>query len=96
MNKKPNRKKQITKLTEIRRTPGNRTQESIIRKQVYIEIEIGITGNKNKTNLQRVTDMCGLKYTGELTIRCGILGREEELNNHGRRVTREKFGDNGG
>ena len=31
--------------------------------------------------------MCGLKYTGELNILCGILGREEELNNDRRRVT---------
>ena len=40
--------------------------------------------------------MCGLKYTGELNILCGILRREEDLNNHGRRVTRGKFGGNRG
>ena len=42
------------------------------------------------THSQRATEMCGLKYTGELNILCGILGREKELNNHGRRVTDER------
>ena len=41
------------------------------------------------TNSQRATEMCRHKYTGELNILCGILGREEELNNHGRQVTHE-------
>ena len=42
-------------------------------------------------NLQRATEMCGLKYTGEWNILRGILGREEELNNHGRRVTQREI-----
>ena len=41
------------------------------------------------TNLQGATEMCGLKYTGECNNLCGILGHDEELNNHGRRVTHE-------
>ena len=41
------------------------------------------------TNSQRATEMCGLKYTREWNNLRGILGREEELNNHGRRVTHE-------
>ena len=40
------------------------------------------------TNLQRATEMCGL-LSKKLINLCGILGREEELNNHGRRVTHE-------
>ena len=40
-------------------------------------------------NSQRAIEKCGLKYTGEWNILCGILGREEELNNHRRQVTHE-------
>ena len=62
MNKKPNRKKTDNKT--YRNTQDTRKQnsgirlnrqESIIRKQIYIELETGITGNNNKTNSQRTT-----------------------------------------
>ena len=68
---KTQQEKQITRLTEIRRTPGNKTQDSDLTNRYISKQEAGITGNKKMTNSQRETEMCGLQYTGELNILCG-------------------------